>query len=56
MFSAEGQHLGTIPVSRAPQNIAFAGPSKKTLHIVSRGASLQSAALLTQGFTEPRVK
>src|SRR4029434_754307 len=34
VFSAKGQHLGTIPLSRAPQNLAFAGPDKKTLYIV----------------------
>ena len=50
VFSAEGQHLGTIPVSRAPQNIAFAGPNKKTLYIVGRGAAYK-VQLLAQGFT-----
>jgi len=50
VFSGEGQHLGTIPVSRAPQNIAFAGPNKKTLYIVGRGAAYK-VQLLAQGFT-----
>jgi len=50
VFSAEGQHLGTIPVSRAPQNIAFAGPNKKTLYIVGRGAAYK-VRMLAQGFT-----
>ena len=50
VFSAAGQHLGTIPVSRAPQNIAFAGPNKKTLYIVGRGAAYK-VQLLAQGFT-----
>ena len=31
VFSPDGKALGIIPVSRAPQNIAFAGPGKKTL-------------------------
>jgi sugar lactone lactonase YvrE len=31
VFSAQGQHLGTIPVSRTIQNLAFAGPDKKTI-------------------------
>ena len=50
VFSAAGQHLGTIPVSRAPQNIAFAGPNKKTLYIVGRGAAYK-VQMLSQGFT-----
>jgi gluconolactonase len=39
VFSPQGQHLGTIPLSRAPQNLAFAGPDKKTLYIVGRNAA-----------------
>ena len=31
VFSPDGKALGTIPLSRAPQNLAFAGPDKKTL-------------------------
>jgi len=50
VFSGTGQHLGTIPVSRAPQNIAFAGPNKKTLYIVGRGAAYK-VQLLAQGFS-----
>ena len=49
VFTAAGQHLGTIPVSRAPQNIAFAGPDKKTLYIVARGAAYK-VAMQAQGF------
>ena len=41
VYSPTGQHLGTIPVSRAPQNIAFAGPDKKTLYIVGRGSAFK---------------
>ena len=26
VFSPQGQHLGTIPIPRRPQNVAFAGP------------------------------
>ena len=50
VFSAEGGYLGTIPVSRAPQNLAFAGPNKKTLYIVGRGAAYK-VQVLSQGFT-----
>jgi len=38
VFSPQGRHLGTIPVSRNPNNLAFAGPDRKTLFIVARGA------------------
>ena len=38
VFTPEGRHLGTIPVSRNPNNLAFAGPDKRTLYIVARGA------------------
>lgn len=45
VFSPQGQHLGTIPVGIAngPQNIAFAGPDKKTLYIVGRGSAWKVA-------------
>ena len=41
VFSPEGRHLGTIPIGIAngPQNIAFAGPDKKTLYVVGRNAA-----------------
>jgi gluconolactonase len=39
VFSPQGKHLGTIPTSRVPQNLAFAGPDKKTLYIVGRNAA-----------------
>jgi gluconolactonase len=41
VFGTKGEHLGTIPVSRAPQNIAFAGKDKKTLYIVGRGSAFK---------------
>ena len=36
VFSPDGKHLGTIPIGNpdGPQNIAFAGPDKKTLYVV----------------------
>ena len=49
VFSAQGQTLGVIPVSLAPQNIAFAGADKKTLYIVGRGAAFK-VRLLTAGY------
>ena len=41
VFSPRGERLGTIPLSRAPQNLAFAGPDKKTLYVVGRGAAFK---------------
>ena len=53
VFSPQGQHLGTIPVGipggRNPQNLAFAGPEKKTLYIVGRGAAFK-VQMLAQGY------
>jgi gluconolactonase len=49
VFDVKGTHLGTIPLSRAPQNLAFAGPDKKTLYVVGRGAAFK-VELLTPGF------
>ena len=49
VISAQGQTLGVIPVSLAPQNIAFAGADKKTLYIVGRGAAFK-VRLLTAGY------
>ena len=48
VFSPQGPRLGTIPVSRPPQNLAFAGADKKTLYIVGRGAAYK-VQLLAQG-------
>jgi gluconolactonase len=50
VFSPDGKHLGTIPLSRAPQNLAFAGADKKTLYVVGRGAAYK-IQMLSQGFT-----
>jgi gluconolactonase len=49
VFSREGRHLGTIPVSRNPNNLAFAGPDKKTLYIAARGA-VYKVAMLAEGY------
>lgn len=48
VFSERGDALGTIALPRAPQNIAFAGPDKKTLYAVGRGAAWR-VAVLTPG-------
>ncbi len=49
VFSPQGQHLGTIPLSRSPQNLAFSGPDKKTLYIVGRNAAWK-VQMLTEGY------
>ena len=50
VFSPQGRALGTIPigVTGGPQNLAFAGPDKKTLYVVGRGA-MWKIATQTQG-------
>jgi gluconolactonase len=50
VFSPQGQHLGTIPISGSAQNLAFAGPDKKTLYIVGGGA-VYKVQMLAQGIT-----
>jgi gluconolactonase len=54
VFSPQGQHLGTIPVARRPQNLAFAGADKKTLYMVGSGAAFK-VQMTAQGFKD-RVK
>ena len=49
VFGVKGDLLGTIPLSLAGQNIAFAGVDKKTLFIVGRGAAFK-VRLLTAGY------
>lgn len=41
VFTPQGRHLGTIPIgiTGGPQNLAFAGPDKKTLYVVGRGSA-----------------
>ncbi|MFS2007210.1 SMP-30/gluconolactonase/LRE family protein [Duganella sp. CT11-25] len=49
IFSSEGESLGVIALPKAPQNLAFAGPDKKTLYVVGRGAAYK-IALLAEGY------
>ncbi len=49
VFSADGSALGTIPLPKAPQNLAFAGKDKKSLYVVGRGAAYR-IAVQTPGF------
>lgn len=43
IFDDKGSALGVIPLPKAPQNLAFAGPDKKTLYIVGRGSAWRIA-------------
>lgn len=49
VFGPQGELLGIIPLSRAPQNLAFAGRGKRTLYAVGRGAAFK-VEMLAQGF------
>lgn len=49
VFDSKGAAVGTIPLPKAPQNLAFAGEGKKTLYVVGRGAAYK-IAVLTPGF------
>jgi gluconolactonase len=49
VYSQQGKHLGTIPTARQIQNLAFAGPDKKTLYLVGRSAAWKIETL-TQGY------
>ncbi len=51
VFSPKGQHLGTIPMPRPPQNLSFAGAGKKTLYVVGRGVASR-VQMLAQGIKE----
>ena len=50
VIGPDGKHLGTIPIGNpdGPQNLAFAGPDKKTLYVVGDGA-VWKIAMLAQG-------
>ncbi len=51
VFTPQGQHLGTIPMPRPPQNLAFAGPDKKTLYVVGRGV-VSKVQMIAEGFKD----
>ena len=53
VLSAQGRHLGTIPVKCPPadcQNLAFSGPEKRTLYVAGAG-SLYKVEMIARGFT-----
>jgi gluconolactonase len=49
VFDEQGKNLGVIPLARKGQNLAFAGPDKKTLYVVGTQAAWK-VDLLTPGF------
>ena len=49
VIGADGKYLGTIPIPLPPQSVAFAGPDKRTLYVVGRGA-VYKVAMLAQGY------
>ncbi len=49
VYTPQGQHLGTIPTARVAQNLAFAGPDKKTLYLVGRNAAWK-IQMLSDGY------
>jgi len=49
VFSAKGEHLGLIPTSQRPQNLAFAGPDGKTLYLCG-GTALFKVQMLSKKY------
>ena len=49
VFNSKGEALGVIALPKQPQNLAFAGPDKKTLYVVGRGAAYK-IPLLAAGY------
>jgi gluconolactonase len=49
VLSPTGERLGTIPIPKPPQNLAFAGADKKTLYVVGRGSAYK-IQMLASGF------
>lgn len=52
VFSPDGNALGTIPLPKQPQNLAFGGPQRSQLYVVGRG-SVYRIATLTKGVDRP---
>ena len=61
VFSAQGEHLGLIPVPRPTTSVAFAGAEKQALYMTARGAagaapdqrnarSMYKVKMLAEGF------
>ena len=48
VFSPQGQYLGAIPIPKQTNNMAFAGPGKKTLYVLA-GNAVYEIAMLSEG-------
>ena len=51
IFSPQGKHLGTIPIAKKPQNLAFSGADKRTLYVVGHFA-VYKIHMLSQGLKD----
>jgi gluconolactonase len=49
VFTPKGEPLGVIALPKRPQNLAFAGPGKKTLYVVGSGSAWR-IPVLTAGY------
>jgi gluconolactonase len=49
VFNSDGIALGIIQLPKAPQNLAFSGPDKKTLYVVGRGEAY-TIPVITAGY------
>jgi gluconolactonase len=49
VFSPQGQYLGSIPIPRQTNNLAFAGPGKKTLYVLA-GNAVYKIPMLAEGY------
>lgn len=49
VFDAQGKYLGSIPIPKQTNNMAFAGPGKKTLYVLA-GNAVYKIAMLTPGY------
>ena len=49
VFTPKGEALGVIALPKRPQNLAFAGPGKKTLYVVGSGSAWRFP-VLTAGY------
>lgn len=51
VFCSTGEYLGTIPISVRQQNLAFAGPDRKSLYVVGTGVAFK-IQMLSQGLAD----
>jgi gluconolactonase len=49
VWGPKGEYLGNIPIPRQAQNLAFAGPDKKTLYVLG-GNAVYKVQMLAEGY------